>query len=147
MVSWVEQPEDNAYLFKRCGSSCMPGISKKAGNVILLKSPKTIRNPSARPGVMKSLRGTALLPIAGLSSTGEVGVVLGPAMRCISTRHHSTNRVSTELENVWVWKVQVTYDDATRVTAFFRLRGDWTSSWIAQSSSTKHSANMTMRRV
>ena len=33
-----------AYLYKKCGSSRMPGITMKAGKVTRLKTPKTMRN-------------------------------------------------------------------------------------------------------
>ena len=56
-------------------------------------------------------------------------------------------RVSIELENVCVWYVQVTYDDATSMTATLRCRGEWISSWRAQSSSTKDKANINTRKV
>jgi hypothetical protein len=51
------------------------------------------------------------------------------------------------LENVCVWKVQVTYEDATKGTAMLRARGDSTSSWTAQSSMTTLSVSMSTRSV
>lgn len=51
------------------------------------------------------------------------------------------------LEKVCVWKVHVTYDDATSGTATRRARGDATSSWTAQSSMTTLSESMRMRSV
>jgi len=125
----------------------MPGINKKAGKVIRLKTPNTSRKPSARPEVMNSVRGTAFWLRPGFSSVGEDGVGVDPAILCINTKHHSTTSVSTEFEKVCVWKVHVTYEDATNVTASLRFRGECTSSWIAQSSSTKHKVNMTIRVV
>lgn len=66
---------------------------------------------------------------------------------CIITRLHATTNVSIEFENMWVWYVHVTYDEATNITASLRCRGDWTSSCIAQSSSTKLKMNMRIRRA
>ncbi len=68
-------------------------------------------------------------------------------IRCIITKLHATSNVSIEFENVCVWYVHVTYELATSVTASFRRRGDCTSSWIAQSSSTKLNMNIKTRRV
>jgi hypothetical protein len=66
-------------------------------------------------------------------------------MRWINTRLQHTSSVSRLLEKVCVWKVQVTYDDATRGTATRRARGDSTSSWTAQSSMTTLRASIITR--
>lgn len=60
---------------------------------------------------------------------------------------HATMSVSTEFEKVCVWYVHVTYEDATSRTAMRRWRGEWMSSWMAQSSRTKLMTNMRTRRV
>lgn len=78
------------YLFIKWGINRSPGISKKAGNVILLKTPNTATMPR----------------IAEARTEEEVCLV--SRMRSIKTRLQATARVSIELENVWVWKVQVT---------------------------------------
>lgn len=65
----------------------------------------------------------------------------------IKTKLQSTNNVSRLFENVCVWKVHVTYEDATRTTAMRLARGDATNSWIAQSSMTTLSDSMRTRSV
>ena len=40
------------------------------------------------------------------------------------TRLQATSKVSMELEKVCVWYVQVTYEEATKVTASLRCLGD-----------------------
>lgn len=76
-----------------------------------------------------------------------VGRTLLSRMRWIMTMLHSTTNVSTALEKVCVWYVQVTYEEATRTMADVRRLGDGTSSCIAQSSSTKLKMNIMRRRV
>ena len=72
---------------------------------------------------------------------------LSSTILCISTKLHATKIVSNEFENVCAWNVHVTYDEATSNITRLRCRGFPTSSWIAQSSSTKLSRNMSTRSV
>lgn len=65
----------------------------------------------------------------------------------ISTSAQATVKVSIELEKVWVWYVQVTYEDATSTTTTFRCLGDCINSYKAQSSITKLSVNINTLRV
>jgi len=68
-------------------------------------------------------------------------------MRWINTKLQLTSSVSRLFENVCVWKVHVTYEDATSSSASRRARRDCTSSCIAQSSSTTLSVSINTRSV
>jgi len=132
------------YFLMKWGINRSAGIIKNAGKVIRLKIPKTttkarIADANADDRCCKDCQLVFQQPqrLPTLFST----------ILWIKTRLQATASVSIEFEKVWVWYVQVTYDDATKSTATRRCRGDWTNSWSAQSSRTKLRTNINTRRV
>lgn len=91
------------HLFQNCGSSMMPGIITKAGNVTRLKVPKTSKKAKT-----KLEESEAFCDRERESGVFLIGQTSSLAMRSIKTRLQSTISVSTEFENVCVWYVQVT---------------------------------------
>jgi hypothetical protein len=134
-----------SYFRVKCGINRRPGINRNAGNVILLKTPKTTKNPKI-PDANADERCWNLYQ----QNSWYLQIwyhTLSSTIRCMRTKLQITTSVSIEFENVWVWYVHVTYDDATNRTATLRCRGDGTNSWIAQSSNTKLRTNMRTLRL
>ena len=131
----------------RWGISRSPGITRKAGKVMRLNIPTTTTNARRAEATLDEdwCRFCGLLD--RLFNTGKGCLTLFSTIRWIKTKLQITSRVSIELENVCVWYVQVTYEEATNRTATLRCRGECMSSWRAQSSSTKLRTNINTRRV
>lgn len=156
MGDWVRERGGGGTHFRaKWGIKRNAGMNRNAGNVMRLKNPKTTKkanNADAKGDVRccKPVSQCTSHPVHTfhayfISAPGNP--TLSSTILCISTKLHATKIVSNEFENVCAWNVHVTYDEATNSITRLRCRGFPTSSWIAQSSSTKLSRNMSTRSV
>jgi hypothetical protein len=114
-----------SYFLRKWGIKRRPGMRRKAGKVMRLNMPKTTTKERIAHAKIEDRCCNGLLDHPLLIS----GVpTLFSTIRWIKTRLQATARVSIEFENVCVWYVHVTYEDATSIIATRRWRGDCTSS-------------------
>ena len=78
----------------------------KAGNVMRLKTPNVSSKPRMAEESSESCCWENISTCYPFRR--QAAPTLLSSIRCIITRLHNTTNVSTELEKVWVWYVQVT---------------------------------------
>ncbi len=93
-----------SYFRRKWGIRYRPGKSTKVGKVMRLKMPKVTREP--RRALERSedrCWDRVRFSRGAQPRKAVIQRTLSSRIRWIMTKLHATTKVSTELENVWVW--------------------------------------------